>query len=114
MTPQSLAGFGFGYVASLRAMELGDAAKALQAKADLARRHAEELRAQAVRQRARAAEQRAAEQRAVEAARRGLRLEEPVLTCTRCGAVWRREAIAEATRRRPGCLLCGGGLAPVP
>jgi hypothetical protein len=114
MTAQSLAGLRFPYVASLRAMELGDAAEALRAKAALAKQHAEAIRLEAQRQRERAIRQRMAETRAVEAARRAARLEGPVLRCDRCGGIWRREAIEEATRRRPACLLCGGSLTAVP
>jgi hypothetical protein len=94
--------------------ELGDQGEAVRAKARLARRHAEELRIQADRQRLRAREQRGAELRAVEAARRGIQLEGELAYCAHCGAMWRVEAVREATRRIPGCLLCGRPLAPVP
>jgi hypothetical protein len=95
-------------------MELGDAGDALRAKAELAKRHARDLKNHAREQQARAVEQRLAEARAVEAARRALRLTEPLMYCARCGATWRSDAIREGTRRRAGCLLCGGPLSPLP
>lgn len=95
-------------------MALGDPGEALRAKAELARRHAQELREQASGQRELAVEQRELEERALEAARGRLELEGPVVRCLRCNAEWRSEAIAEAVRREPRCLLCGGALAPVP
>jgi hypothetical protein len=90
-------------------MELGDAGDALRAKAELAKRHARDLKNHAREQQARAVEQRLAEARAVEAARRALRLTEPLMYCARCS-----DAIREGTRRRAGCLLCGGPLSPLP
>jgi NAD-dependent SIR2 family protein deacetylase len=95
-------------------MDLGDAAEALRATAELAKRHAEALRRQAHEQREMARAQREAEARAVEAARGAVPLEGELLRCARCNATWRREAILEATRRQPSCLLCGGSLTPVP
>jgi hypothetical protein len=91
-----------------------DSARALRAKADQAKRHAEDQRREAHEQRARAHEQRDAEARAVAAAQRAMALEAALLSCERCNATWRREAIRDATRRHPCCLLCGGPLAPVP
>ena len=88
-------------------MELGDAGDALRAKAELAKRHARDLKNHAREQQARAVEQRLAEARA-------LRLTEPLMYCARCGATWRSDAIREGTRRRAGCLLCGGPLSPLP
>jgi hypothetical protein len=78
--------------------ELGDPGEAVRAKADPARRHAEDLRGKTREPGVRAAEQREAE----------------LLYCARCNATWRAEAIREATRRQPGCLLCGGRLVPAP
>ena len=95
-------------------MEWGDPGEALRAKAELAQRHAGEQRAQAGRQRDRTREQRLAEQRAVADAKQGVRLDGEVVYCTNCGASWSVDAVREATRRRAGCLLCGGPLAPLP
>ena len=91
-------------------MELGDAGDALRAKAEQARRHAAELREGARGQREHAAEQRDAEASAVEAARARETLPGELLFCPRCNATWTADAVREATRRRPGCLLCGGQL----
>jgi hypothetical protein len=93
-------------------MELGDAGEALRAKATQAKRHAQTLLDQARGQRERATEQREAEGRAVDAARKSVELDGPLLQCVRCGASWRREAVAEAIRRKQACLLCGGPLVP--
>ena len=93
-------------------MGLGDAGDALRAKAELAKRHAEDQRDQARGQRERAVELRLREAEAVHAAQELPGLEGPLLYCERCRATWRSEAVREATRRRYGCLLCGGPLKP--
>jgi hypothetical protein len=95
-------------------MDLGDAGKALRAKAEMAVRHAESQRDQARGQRVQAREQRDLEEHAVETARQSPDLEGDSLYCPRCRATWRTEAVREAARRRPSCLLCGGPLARVP
>jgi hypothetical protein len=95
-------------------MELGDPGEALRAKAELAKRHAEEVREDAQRQREKATEIRDAERQAVDAAKAKTDASVPFLRCGRCSAVWRADAVAEAVRREPRCLLCGGPLAPVP
>jgi hypothetical protein len=95
-------------------MELGDEGDALRAMAEQARRHAEELSEGAREQRERAAGQREAEERAVAAARARAPLPGPLLFCPRCNATWTAEAVYEATRRRPGCLLCGRPLGKAP
>jgi len=79
-------------------MEWGDPGEALRAKAEPARRTAI----------------REAERLAVEAARAEVGPAESFLHCRRCNAVWRADAVAEAVRGEPRCLLCGGPLAPVP
>jgi hypothetical protein len=91
-------------------LELEEAAAALAAKAALARRHAWELRAQAAEQTLRARHLRAAEAEAVAAARAEIPADAEYLSCRRCGAIWAAEAIRQSTRRRPGCLICGGRL----
>jgi hypothetical protein len=95
-------------------MELGDAGDALRAKSEQARRHAEDVRDGARGQHERAAEQREAEARAVEAARERDALPGPLVFCVRCNATWTAEAVREATRRRPSCLLCGGPVTAPP
>jgi ElaB/YqjD/DUF883 family membrane-anchored ribosome-binding protein len=94
--------------------QLGDSGEAVRAKADLARRHAEEIRGKAKQQRARAREQREAEARAVTAAAAAADTDAELLYCARCRATWRAEEVRAATRRKPGCLMCGGPLAPAP
>jgi hypothetical protein len=93
-------------------MELGDAGEALRAKAEQAKRHAKSQVDEAREQRVRATEQREAEEQAVDAARESVELDGPLLQCVRCAAIWRREAIVEATRRHQVCLMCGGPLVP--
>jgi hypothetical protein len=114
MRLQSLARFGSGDQASLRAMDFGDTHDAVRAKAELAKRHAERMREEARKQRDRARDQRRLEEEAVRAARSSMRLEGQLLRCGHCNAVWTREAVEESTRRKPGCLLCGRPLTPVP
>lgn len=94
--------------------DLDEERQALRAKVELACRHAEELRALALRQRFHARELRESEQRAVEAAKRRSRFPTELVYCAHCAATWRVDAIIEATRRHPVCLICGGPLAPVP
>jgi hypothetical protein len=95
-------------------VSLGDSGDAVRAKAQLARRHADEVRAQAQAQRTRAIAQRKAEARAVQAVRDAAQLDGALVRCTRCNAVWRTEAVKEAMRRRSACLLCGGTLVAAP
>ncbi|HEX6712924.1 MAG TPA: hypothetical protein VF066_06050 [Thermoleophilaceae bacterium] len=95
-------------------MELGEERAALQAKTELAMRHAAKLREQAIEQRARAVEQRTEELRATAAAKRAERLEGRFLECKHCNAIWRTEDVRATMRRRAGCLLCGRSLTPVP
>ena len=94
-------------------MEFGDPGAAMRAKTELARRNAGKVRARAREQRADALAQREAETRAVREAQGLVPLDGPLLRCGRCGGIWRSEEIAAATRRRPGCLLCGGKLVSV-
>ena len=94
-------------------MGLGDAGEALRAKAELAKRHAEDQRDQARGQRERALEIRRREAEAVHAAQALPGLDGPLLYCERCRATWRSDAVREATRRRYGCLLCGGPLVAI-
>jgi hypothetical protein len=95
-------------------MELGDSEQALRAKVELAKRHAQDLARGARKQRERARDQLEAEERLREAARASAPAEETLLHCPRCNATWRGDAVREATRRRVGCLVCGGPLTPVP
>ena len=95
-------------------MESDEAAEALRAKTELARRHAEAVREQARIQRGRAIAQREAEEEAVARARQALPPLDAPLHCAHCGATWHPEAVAEATRRQPHCLLCGRPLTPLP
>ena len=97
-----------------RGMGLGNSAEALRAKTELAKRHARDVQRLSIEQRARALEQRDAEALAVEAARAATTLSGRSVRCDHCHAVWRTEAIMEATRRRAACLVCGGSLSPVP
>jgi hypothetical protein len=95
-------------------MGLGDPGEALRAQAQLAKRHAEQLCAEAARQQERARTQCAADEAVAMAAWNAAHIEADALHCPRCNAVWRSEAVKEAMRLRPGCLLCGGPLTPVP
>jgi hypothetical protein len=52
------------------------------------------------------------ERRAVQEARLSASLGADALACERCGAVWRADAVREATQRQPICPVCGSGLTP--
>jgi hypothetical protein len=95
-------------------MEMGNPGDAVRAKADMARRHARDVRDEAREQRTRTIDQREAEAKAVATAADAAAIEAEFLYCGRCHATWDGDAIKEATRRRPVCLLCGGPLVAAP
>ena len=95
-------------------MQWGDPGEALRAQTELALGHADEVRGRARAELERSAKLRAAEREAPEAAKSRIPPDAEFLSCSRCSAVWRADAVAEVMRREARCLLCGGLLRPVP